>query len=100
MEGTWDSGPRCGEAFETRYRWRVSLLQDAQGKISGTIHFHNCPGGGQAVYHVSGDIHEPARPIALQGTRVGGAGDLVDNVPEFVTFRVTYGRPPEPNYAP
>jgi hypothetical protein len=100
MEGSWDSGPLCGEAFETRYRWQVALLQDEQGILSGTVHFHNCPNGGQAAYHVTGNINDKVRPVQLKGIKVGGAGALYESTPASVVFQIEYGQPPIPNYAP
>lgn len=99
FSGSWNSGPLCDEVYETRYRWQVSLIQDQDGNIRGTVHFHNCPLGGQVYYHVTGSISD-IRPLVLSGNRVGGAGDLFENSPVFQNFQITRGQPPMPNFAP
>ncbi len=97
--GSWNSGPVCDEMFETRYRWQVSLIQEEDGEISGTIHFHNCPGGGQSVYHVTGSLKEN-QTLSLEGVKVGGAGALFDSTPAIQTFTIQKNQPPQPNFTP
>ena len=50
--GTWYSPGRCDEQDEFPYRWSVSLLEHSDENLEGTIHFHKCPNGGQAIYGV------------------------------------------------
>jgi hypothetical protein len=99
-EGNWDSGPLCGEQFETRYRWAVSLLQDDAGNVTGTVHFHDCPGGGQAIYSVTGTVTPGQTVLTMDGNKVDGAGKLGENTPATQTFTVERNRAPDPNYAP
>jgi hypothetical protein len=99
-DGSWNSGPLCGEAFETRFRWAVSLLQDDQGNLNGTLHFHNCPNGGQAIYALSGKIPTTPGPFTLEGKKFSGSGELDKNTPAVQTFTINRGQPPEPNYTP
>jgi hypothetical protein len=99
-EGNWDSGPLCGEQFETRYRWAVSLLQDDAGKVTGTVHFHDCPGGGQAIYSVTGTVTAGQAVLTLDGDKVSSMGKLGENTPATQTFTVERNRAPNPNFAP
>jgi hypothetical protein len=98
--GSWDSGPLCNESFETRYRWSVALLQDEAGNITGTIHFHNCPDGGQAYYRVTGHWGEAGGLPVLDGVKVNGAGTLGASAPATQRFTIERGQPPQPNLAP
>lgn len=99
-EGNGDSGPLCGEQYETRYRWAVSLLQDEAGNVTGTVHFHDCPGGGQAIYSVTGVVTAGQAVLTLDGKKVGGAGKLGENTPETQTLTVDRNQAPDPNFAP
>jgi hypothetical protein len=97
---TWDSGPLCGEEFEVNYKWRISLIQNDKGEITGTIRLHDCPGGGQVAYHVVGQEIEGQHFVILQGTKSGGAGKLYQDSLDEQYFRVTYGLPPEKTIYP
>jgi hypothetical protein len=97
---SWDSGPRCDEAYETPYRWQVSLLEGDLGNLSGTVHFHDCPGGGQVAYHIVGEMPLDGDTVVMSGTKVGGAGDLNENSPATQQFNIQLNAPPIPNFAP
>lgn len=84
--GGW-YGPACDEAEGTYiYRWSVDLMKDPQtGQLAGTVKFHNCPGGGRALYRVSGNL--PAGAVfTLAGEKKGGGGDLFGSAAESITF--------------
>ena len=97
-------GPACesGEEEGAPYRWSVELLQDpATGKLEGTIKFHACPGGGRAVYRVSGTTGDGiVFTLAGKKMEVGG-GDLFGTAPaqETFTFDSSSGQL-TPNLAP
>lgn len=97
---TWDSGPLCGEEYETPYKWQVALIQSQEGTVNGTIRFHDCPGGGQVAYNVTGTPVAGEDFLTLTGTKAGGAGDLYTNSPETKYFIVRVGQPPEETSAP
>jgi len=82
-------GPACesGEEEGAPYRWSVELLQDpATGRLEGTIKFHACPGGGRAVYRVSGTTGDGiVFTLAGKKMEVGG-GDLFGTAPALETF--------------
>jgi hypothetical protein len=99
-QGNWDSGPLCSESYETRYRWSVSLLQDEAGAITGTIHFHNCPNGGQVYYRVTGRLPEAGSALVLDGVKTFGREPLGDSAPATQRFTIVRGQPPTPNMAP
>ena len=96
-------GPACdsGEEEGAPYRWSVEMLEDpATGKLEGTIKFHACPGGGRAVYRVSGTT-DNGTIQTLTGKKVGGGGDLFGTAPvqETFTFDTSSGAL-SPNLAP
>ena len=96
-------GPACdsGEEEGAPYRWSVEMLEDpATGKLEGTIKFHACPGGGRAVYRVSGST-DNGTILTLAGKKVSGGGDLFDTAPvqETFTFDSSSGAL-SPNLAP
>ena len=96
-------GPACesGEEEGAPYHWSVELLQDpATGKLEGTIKFHACPGGGRAVYRVSGTTGN-GTTLTLPGIKVSGGGDLFGTAPgqETFTFNTSSGQL-SPNLAP
>ena len=96
-------GPACdsGEEEGAPYHWSVELLQDpATGKLEGTIKFHACPGGGRAVYRVSGTTGN-GTTLTLPGNKVSGGGDLFGTAPgqETFTFNTSSGQL-SPNLAP
>jgi hypothetical protein len=99
--GNWN-GAACDEAEGTYvYRWAVSLLKDpATGKIKGTVKFHNCPGGGRALYRVNGDL--PSGSVyTLVGEKRDGGGTLFDNSPDTQTFTFdSSALTIDPNFAP
>ena len=97
---TWDSGPLCGEEYETPYKWQVALIQSQEGTVNGTIRFHDCPGGGQVAYNVTGMPVAGEDFLTLTGTKAGGAGDLYTNSSETKYFIVRVGQPPEETSAP
>ena len=81
-------GPVCdsGEEEGAPYHWSVELLQDpASGKLEGTIKFHACPGGGRAVYRVSGSTGN-GTTFTLAGKKMSGGGELFGTAPEQETF--------------
>jgi hypothetical protein len=82
-------GPACesGEEEGAPYRWSVELLEDpATGKLEGTIKFHACPGGGRAVYRVSGATSN-GTVYTLAGKKIDvGGGDLFGTAPEQESF--------------
>jgi hypothetical protein len=94
------TGPAiCGEKEEYPYGWSVSLIQDDDGNVAGTIRFHACPNGGQAVYRVVGEVSaEMPDTIILQGTKREGWGTLDGTTPEQQQFTFTIGLPPSPNF--
>jgi hypothetical protein len=96
-------GPACesGEEEGAPYRWSVELLQDpATGKLEGTIKFHACPGGGRAVYRVSGAAGNET-VFTLAGQKVSGGGELFGAAPEQETFTFdTSSGTLTPNLAP
>ena len=96
-------GPACdsGEEEGAPYHWSVELLQDpATGKLEGTIKFHACPGGGRAVYRVSGAAGNET-VFTLTGKKVSGGGELFGAAPEQETFTFdTSSGALSPNLAP
>jgi hypothetical protein len=96
-------GPACesGEEEGAPYRWSVELLQDpATGKLEGTIKFHACPGGGRAVYRVSGAAGNET-VFTLTGKKVSGGGELFGASPKQETFTFdTSSGTLSPNLAP
>jgi hypothetical protein len=96
-------GPACdsGEEEGAPFRWSVELLQDpATGKLEGTIKFHACPGGGRAVYRVSGAAGNET-VFTLTGKKVSGGGELFGAAPEQETFTFdTSSGALSPNLAP
>ncbi len=98
FDGNFHGPAVCGADEEYPYRWSVSLIQSDDGKVSGTIRFHKCPDGGQAIYGVSGQVTaETTDSIILQGTKRDSWGKLEDSAPEHQQFNFTPGQPPRPN---
>jgi len=82
-------------------RWVVSLTQNGTA-VSGSISFHNCPGGGRAEYSVSGTAGT-GPSVTLSGPRTSAQGDpggLPDTTPLNGTFTFSPPGPPSPNSAP
>jgi len=98
--GTWHSTGLCGEQDEFPYHWSVSIMEHRDENLVGTIHFHNCPNGGQAIYHVTGQVPSNSDTLTLQGTLSDAWGDLEDTARESVTFTVSPNGAPQPNLAP
>lgn len=94
--GTWHSAGTCDNP--PYYRWTVTLSQQG-ANVSGTIHFHACPGGGQAAYSVSGTATS-ADTIELTGPKVVNLGGLGSSTPDPGTFTIAPLGAPSPNYAP
>jgi hypothetical protein len=82
-------------------RYEVALTQTGN-QVSGTISFHNCPGGGRAEYSVTGTAtSDPS--VTLSGPRSsaqGSPGGLQDTTPGQGSFTLTKNGAPSPNYAP
>jgi hypothetical protein len=98
FDGVFHGPPVCGEGEEYPYQWTVSLLQDDSGNVSGTIRFHACPNGGQAIYRVTGQVSaETPDTIILQGTKRESWGALDGTAPDQQQFSFTIGLPPSPN---
>jgi hypothetical protein len=94
--GSWHSSVACDNA-DAPYSWAVSLQQTA-GNVSGTIAFHNCPGGGRAEYTVTGTATS-AGTVTLQGTKFLTLGGLGGSTPGSTTFTIAKFGAPTPNYA-
>jgi hypothetical protein len=98
FDGIFHGPPECGADEEYPYRWAVSLLQDDAGNVSGTIRFHACPDGGQAIYRVTGQLSaETPDTVILQGVKRESFGALEGTSPEQQQFSFTIGLPPSPN---
>jgi hypothetical protein len=95
FSGQWTGGS-CGEGSEFPYQWSVSLLQDEQGKINGTIRFHDCENG-YVVYAVSGQALEDQDYVDLSGVKNSGSGEIFDGAADQVSFTFTPGFAPNPD---
>lgn len=96
--GSWHSPSTCDEneaGFE--YRWSVDLEQDASGVVSGTISYHACPGGGRAVYDVTG-VATTSRTMRLEAVRNFGAGPLETSSPAHTFITLTPEGAPSRQY--
>lgn len=94
--GSWHSSVLCGENDEPKYTWVVNLSQSSNGKVTGTIDFHNCPGGGAAFYSVTGQAAgDPV--LVLSGSKTGGRGGLGGSAPGNVQFTIRYKGAPNPD---
>jgi hypothetical protein len=96
--GEWHGGGACAEGDDPAYRWNVSLNQDENGKVTGTISFHACPGGGAVYYDVHGQATKD-KELTLSGEMTGGRGDLGENARSNQEFTVRYNKAPNPNLA-
>jgi hypothetical protein len=83
--GAWH-GDTCDEAEGTFiYHWSLDLMKSpATGQLAGTLKFHDCPGGGRALFRVVG-ADQAGSVITLTGTLKGGGGDLLQTVQGEVT---------------
>jgi hypothetical protein len=109
--GAWH-GDTCDEAEGTYiYRWSLDLMKDpASGQVVGTLKFHDCPGGGRALFRVVG-VEQAGSVITLTGTLKDGGGELFQTAQGKVapsngdtgtmsfTFDSITGKI-EPNFAP
>ncbi len=95
--GSWTSAGTCDNP-DAPHRWTVTLTQTGSS-VSGTITFHNCPGGGRAAYAVSGTATSAAT-VTLSGSKTVSLGALGASTPGSGTFTLAPSGPPSPNYAP
>ncbi|MCB2209359.1 hypothetical protein KQH62_00565 [bacterium] len=99
FSGQWHSDVSCGEdETDEPYRWGVDLNESETGKVTGTIYFHDCPGGGAVTYSVEGDAIEGQPVLYLHGTRIDGRYILFMSSPETQEFEIMYGASPQPNF--
>jgi len=96
--GRWNGPKSCDSSGDAAYRWVVSLTQNDM-KVSGTIRFHRCPGGGRALYGVTGTATAEST-ITLKGNLVTSRGPLAEQVSKQMTFTLSKFAPPAPNLAP
>jgi len=96
--GEWHSNVTCEDNEDEPYRWGVNLKEDDDGVVTGTIYFHDCPGGGAITYSVTGKHEQGVTPLILQGTRIDGRYILYMNSPETQTFEIMMGAGPQPNF--
>ena len=80
-------GSACDEMEGTYpYTWEVHLMVDSQtGATSGTVKFHNCPGGGRVLYTVTGTKTDDSL-LVMQATKQNGGGTLYNDSPDSRTF--------------
>jgi hypothetical protein len=100
--GSWHSEATCSEPEpDARYRWTITLQQDAAGLVTGRITFHKRPGGGRVQYTVTGQATS-GNTLTVQGKKdpATARGGLGGSAPDDPTFIITPGGPPDPNYAP
>jgi hypothetical protein len=95
-------GPACDSDDEGYpYRWQVDLILDSQtNTYAGSLAFHDCPGGGRAIYRVTAP-NLNADQLSLTGVLKLGGGALFDSAPKQATF--SFNRQTgkvEPNLAP
>jgi hypothetical protein len=95
--GSWHSDAVC-EAADAPYRWEIELRQTGD-VVTGTISFHDCPGGGRAEYQVEGTA-TANNFVELGGILTGKRGDLGNEAPDTLDFTVRPQQPPDPNLAP
>jgi hypothetical protein len=98
LAGTYRGG-RCPEEESQPYRWEVNLHQTPEGKVSGDVYFHACPGGGAVFYSLSGQQVPGESTVELTGSKTGGRGGLGGS-PNQVTFTFGYNGRITPNYSP
>lgn len=96
--GQWHSKVACEENEDEPYRWGVDLKEDDSGAVTGTIYFHDCPGGGAVTYSVKGQHEDGVTPLVLLGTRIDGRYILYMNSPETQVFEIMKGAAPQPNF--
>lgn len=99
FSGQWHSDHSCGEDETSEpYRWGVDLKENDTGQITGTIYFHDCPGGGAVTYAVEGEVIEGQPIVVLHGTRIDGRYILYMTSPETQDFEIMHGASPQPNF--
>ncbi len=96
--GYWRAAGACDNTAAP-WRWEVSLQQSPTGAITGTIKYHNCPGGGRVTYNVTGQA-TTAPTVQLQASKTESLGDLGDATLLSVTITIAPQGPPSPNYTP
>ena len=85
--GDWH-GPRCvdEDVGTFMYQWSVNLMQNkTTNRVVGTIKFHDCPGGGKALFYVDGFVGSDGI-ISLDGVKKTGGGALFNNFEEYKHF--------------
>ena len=97
--GSWHSSHPCAESESEPYKWGITLVQDTENQVTGTIYFHNCPGNGAVTYQVHGKHLDGEVSLRLEGSITGGRGDLYNNVPSTQVFKITFNQPPDPNFS-
>ncbi len=98
MSGTWHGGT-CAEEGSEPYRWQLKLKQTPDGKVTGNVYFHACPGGGAVFYSLSGKQVPGDSTVTLNGTKTGGRGGLGGSANQ-VTFTFGLETSLSPNFAP
>jgi hypothetical protein len=82
-------GAKCeeGEELAFPHRWQIHLIENKDGRMEGTIIFHQCPDGGFLLYRVNeldrqGDLWE------LVGQKKKGIGIINFNplAKEYLSF--------------
>lgn len=101
---SWSGPAECGDEVDesANWRWRVSLMPDGKGGMVGTIHFHDCPGGGRVAFHVTLVSESEDGVLSLVGERTGGDGALAyddPTIPDSEHFTVKIGEAPFPNFS-
>ena len=95
---SWHSGIVCEDNEIEPYRWGVDLDENSEGVVTGTIYFHDCPGGGAVTYYVIGFHEKGVTPLVVEGTRIDGRYILFMNSPETQIFEIMVGAAPQPNF--
>lgn len=95
--GTWHSNKACDEPEENyAYTWVITLEQNGEW-VTGTLAYHDCPGGGRAFYELEGEATNDKK-IILGATLVGGRGDLYGKSDEYMAIELKYkGEPKKMN---
>lgn len=83
--GAWH-GDSCDEPEGTfLYKWSLDLMKNpVTGQVMGTLKFHDCPGGGRALFRVVG-VEQAGTVITLTGTLKNGGGELLQTAQGKVT---------------
>ncbi len=98
FSGAWHSSAACGNPTAP-WRWEITINPST---TSGTISFHDCPGGGRVSYILGGGTVVGPNQMTFIGLinpfSVGGA--LGANAAGLVEFLITFNAAPDPNLAP